>query len=1554
MSTAGIARFLSAAAVVFLASVAPVAAARAQPRLDLWVSADTATQGELPHVIPASSQISASPIDVDLSGWSGVDIVPQELVTGANPERYSRIRKGPSIGYKVQNLRSSSNGRYDIEVYMAERASLCPGAATFGVYFTSDPDAAVGPPLFTIDLCASGTLRGAVRAAKVAILGTYLPMKSLRLSFEAVSGNAAISQIRIAPQGGLETNAQVIPSDESRLDYRHHSSDSYLPARALDFSKLDVREVVLSRFGSRHTVVASPQRLGFMYSALGVDAADLQELIVLVKVGGTLRAFPLTDRYPLFDTVRQTDSATSMRMEASDPVAGIRVSLDVTAPFWPQDEQTTLLPSSYFDIAVTNTSSVAITPEISIGIPVFYDARDSGICPSCGPREITPVAGLRGAAWSSIEAVGEQSTPGSGAYGESRSARVDYALVPTGASITDVVVSGAEGADANASSLWLPASTGSGIPKTGARIFRRFPRGHAGLEWMPASLQPGNSVSAGAILASHVTGVVAKARISSGNQADYKFRYDDYYGDLTSVVTTASFEEESQLSRARQFDSLVSGSIGPSLGVSMQNESAALRRLLSLAFRSYAANAWWLSKSAGSSALPDEFFTVAEGAGICCRFQSTVDVAYNDAQVLLALWPSLLGKLLDVWPLYSYGGGGLPGKVVPHDIGRGQDLRGQVYIDMPVEENTNYTLLAYAQWKATADSASASTRLQFIKDVMTYVEAADTNRDGLPELGVANTIDAANPTLFRSPGQIYLGLKSAAAARAALEMSVALGDSDQAFRNRMDELHHRVLHTIENAAWRGDHFAASLDSSSDSAPLRNFGSIYPAGTLIFNLLYGGDLPVSPSVLDRMRLDASAVASRTTGPYGSVHMEQGEISGWASQSMLRDMAASMLGPSPGGGFQSNLVNYLAWQDLLSRTGDGGWWDTFTYTGSAEAGFGADTGPTSRGVLGYYPRGAVLFGYAQSFAGITIDRHSGILGAMPWARPGARVPLYSLADWSSGTVPVAVVQPTSPPSISIENPTPASSSLTRVARQMASPSVQPSSESFAPALGETVQISVGGTAVQTSLSAGHAGNWFYRSPSGVPFSHLWDGISATAPVLDAKGTACAIASQPASASLQSPVCVDLSVDDNSGRPANDWYLAEGATAYGFETYILVQNPNTSPATVAVTYMTPDGPTARPSLVVPPKSRRTIVVAADLPGTEVSARLQSDVPVVVERAMYWRGADGNWREAHAVVATRRPSNRWYLPEGSTNWGFDEWVLLQNPGSTDAVATLDFVAQDGRRLQHVVTVKAGSRSTIRVADLMPAADVATEIQSNLPIVAERAMYWGGSYPASAGGSAAVGLLAPSSTWYFAEGSSDWGFETWTLLLNPNDSPVGVDVVYMTRSGPKVRSGITMPPKSRESISMGWDIGPTDSAIFIRASHPILAERAMYYSPDGSPAGSSRAGHASQGSSSPSRSWRLAEGSTAHGLHEYILVQNPGSQSSKVQFNLQTEGGDSGTYTFEVAPGARLTVYLNSLIPSSDVSVAITSSEPVVVDRAMYTRDELGYLVMQGANGAK
>jgi hypothetical protein len=103
-----------------------------------------------------------------------------------------------------------------------------------------------------------------------------------------------------------------------------------------------------------------------------------------------------------------------------------------------------------------------------------------------------------------------------------------------------------------------------------------------------------------------------------------------------------------------------------------------------------------------------------------------------------------------------------------------------------------------------------------------------------------------------------------------------------------------------------------------------------------------------------------------------------------------------------------------------------------------------------------------------------------------------------------------------------------------------------------------------------------------------------------------------------------------------PARTWYLAEGCTEPGFETWLLVQNPGNTAASIAIDLQTDKGALAGPRAKVPAHSRATFNVSESVVSFNVSARVTSDRDIVCERAMY-----GNYREwgTGATGVTARP---------------------------------------------------------------------------------------------------------------------------------------------------------------------------------------------------------------------------------------------------------------------------------------------------------------------------
>ena len=90
-----------------------------------------------------------------------------------------------------------------------------------------------------------------------------------------------------------------------------------------------------------------------------------------------------------------------------------------------------------------------------------------------------------------------------------------------------------------------------------------------------------------------------------------------------------------------------------------------------------------------------------------------------------------------------------------------------------------------------------------------------------------------------------------------------------------------------------------------------------------------------------------------------------------------------------------------------------------------------------------------------------------------------------------------------------------------------------------------------------------------------------------------------------------------------PASKWYLAEGSTDGGMETFLLVQNPGDSPVHVNIKFQTSTGEKVFPQLQgveIPSKSRRNFKVNDYVTDYEVSTFVEAlDGEVICERAMY-----------------------------------------------------------------------------------------------------------------------------------------------------------------------------------------------------------------------------------------------------------------------------------------------------------------------------------------------
>ena len=211
-----------------------------------------------------------------------------------------------------------------------------------------------------------------------------------------------------------------------------------------------------------------------------------------------------------------------------------------------------------------------------------------------------------------------------------------------------------------------------------------------------------------------------------------------------------------------------------------------------------------------------------------------------------------------------------------------------------------------------------------------------------------------------------------------------------------------------------------------------------------------------------------------------------------------------------------------------------------------------------------------------------------------------------------------------------------------------------------------------------------------------------------------------------------------------PATQWFLAEGATGTYFDLFVLIANPTATDANVTVTYLLGDGRTFSRDLVAPANQRSGIWVDVEqFPGitgfpladVAVSTQVRStnNVPLIVERAMWWPGDSTTWHEAHNSGGARTTGTKWALAEGEVGGARAQqtYILIANTSAFPGTALVTVLFEDGTSAQQTYALPASSRTNVPVSLDFPQAQgrrfgAIVESTGSTParIVVERAMY--------------------------------------------------------------------------------------------------------------------------------------------------------------------------------------------------------------------------------------
>ncbi len=196
--------------------------------------------------------------------------------------------------------------------------------------------------------------------------------------------------------------------------------------------------------------------------------------------------------------------------------------------------------------------------------------------------------------------------------------------------------------------------------------------------------------------------------------------------------------------------------------------------------------------------------------------------------------------------------------------------------------------------------------------------------------------------------------------------------------------------------------------------------------------------------------------------------------------------------------------------------------------------------------------------------------------------------------------------------------------------------------------------------------------------------------------------------------------------AGEPAlaSRWFFAEGATAY-FDTFLAVTNPEDTPLVVTARVYLPDGETSSAPLTftrtADPRERLTLWLNQEVTDEGVSLADQGGLsieliatrPFVAERAMWWPRGHGGWYEGHASSGfPDPPAAHWRVAGGEVQLAApgveaptDTYVLVSNVGTVAETVHLTVYFTDLEPHTETVTVPAGSRHTMSLAQVLQGA---------------------------------------------------------------------------------------------------------------------------------------------------------------------------------------------------------------------------------------------------------
>lgn len=706
---------------------------------------------------------------------------------------------------------------------------------------------------------------------------------------------------------------------------------------------------VLARLGSRFSLLFEPHHKRVRYCGGGrVHDQPIDLMVGVVEPDGTERVLPFSDRAELLTNCEQFERLNSITFRGYSERYRLKYEFNLHSVFYPQNEPLCTVPAFYMEMRIAPVAGVR-------GV--------RGIKPAAKTPDKVKLFIRLAQQGTEITATGDH---------DGHPGRIDLSyqadLMPPPSGHGH-----AEAGTARFSERIVSLNPGCVADTDGAGLTLELPvtNDASGIKWR-------------LVWAAHCADpVMASDNDPTDAHDGWRLRYLRDMPTLDDVVDHAIARRDDSLAHSRRLEKLME-----QVPLSMTQ-----RHLLNQSFQNFLCNTLWCDRLHNGET--DSWFSVWDSAE---ERHSPVTTQYTASMLYLAMWPGLLVTQFDQWASMTTehtpsGGACL---AYPEDstaAGHWHDA----HRPSPLVENADLLLLlqAYTHW--TGDLSAARRHAQVIKRLADYLIWTDRDGTGFPT-------EQPGDTLTGRPGGVktYTAVKRAAGLQAAADLMSHLDGND--FAQRCDDIVQAAMTQVEARAWLSDHYAVSVDTTHNQPGgvwLEGEGSLdskltregYAINT--GNALLLPALTSQPLLLDQQFLmtDLRNAAREMLGVYGcrlsSVQSDLVSI----SQNLWRDYLARYLGSTD-----------MPWGQR--------YWDlqVMSNTGQQSLGY-ADQYISGVGL--FHSVGAAAFGCLMAYPRLIVD----------WLAPGGarisvnpdrhypqRWPLFPLADWRAGKIPVCVIDAT----------------------------------------------------------------------------------------------------------------------------------------------------------------------------------------------------------------------------------------------------------------------------------------------------------------------------------------------------------------------------------------------------------------------------------------------------------------------------------------------------------------------------------------------------------------